>query len=121
MKSVFLAGSRKFFDKIEELTLKLKDNDIKASTAGKFDKTQEDTLESEKTALLRAFQKIDKSDIVYIYSEEGYVGKTVAMEIAYAYSRKKEIISSHLINELSAQSLISKIIKPEKLIEFCNQ
>ena len=76
-------------------------------------------METEKQALLNAFQRIEDSDIVYIYSREGYIGKTVAMEIAYAYAKHKEIISSHKIEELSAQALVYKIMDSKKLIEFC--
>lgn len=120
-KSVFIAGSRKFYEDIEELVQTLEESKIRAATAGKWRNTKEDTLEGEKTALLNAFRKIDESDIVYIYSKDGYVGKTVAMEIAYAYAKKKELISSHRIDEYSAQALISRIMAPEKLIKYCKQ
>lgn len=119
MKSVFIAGSRKFYEEIEKLVQKLKDNKIKVATAGKWDNKQKDTLESEKQALLNAFQKIDEFDICYVYSKDGYIGKTVAMEIAYAHAKKKELISSHKIEEFSAQSLISKIMNSEELIKHC--
>ncbi|NOQ37427.1 hypothetical protein GQ472_00935 [archaeon] len=119
MKSVFLAGSRKFFDDIEKSVLVLKNNNINVATAGKWDNTQEDSLESEKSALLRAFKEIDRSDIVYIYAVEGHIGKTVAMEIAYAYARKKELIALHEIEDFSAQALISKVIDISELVEYC--
>ena len=121
MKSVFIAGSRKFYEEIEKLVQRLKHNKIKVATAGKWDNKQKDTLESEKTALLNAFQKIDEFDICYIYSQDGYVGKTVAMEIAYAYAKGKELISSHKIEEFSAQALISKIMNSEELIKHCKR
>jgi Asp-tRNA(Asn)/Glu-tRNA(Gln) amidotransferase B subunit len=121
MKSIFIAGSRKFYEEIEKLVQQLKDNKIKVATAGKWDNSQKDTLESEKTALLNAFQKIDEFDICYIYSKDGYIGKTVAMEIAYAYAKKKELISSHKIEEFSAQALISKIMSSEELIKHCKR
>jgi hypothetical protein len=41
---------------------------------------------SEKEALLSAFNRIKELDIFYIYSKNGYVGKTGAMEIAFAYA-----------------------------------
>ena len=118
MKSVFIAGSRKFFEEIEDLIHVLKQNKINVKTAGKGTMAG-DTLETEKMALLTAFKNIMESNVCYVYSKDGYIGKTVAMEIAYAYARKKEIISSHKIDELSAQALVSKIIKPEKLAKYC--
>lgn len=121
MKSVYIAGSRKFYEEINGLVQILEQNNIKVATAGKWDKSQDDTLESEKSALLNAFQKIDEFDIIYIYSKGGYVGKSVSMEIAYAYARKKELISLHKIEEFSAQALISKIMKPKELVEYCKR
>ncbi len=118
MKTVFLAGSRRFSEEIEKLVRLLKDNGIRVETAGKQNKNKSDTLGSEKSALLKAFERIENSDVVYIYSKDGYIGKTVAMEIAYAHAKNKEIISSHSIEEFSAQALVSKVMRPEKLIEY---
>ncbi len=120
MKSVFIAGSRKFYEDIELYLDILTEAQVKASIAGKHRRSK-DTLESEKAALLSAFEKIDKSNVVYVYSQDGYIGKTVAMEIAYAYSKKKEIISSHKIEELSARGLVSQIMKPADLIKYCKR
>ncbi|MCK4669788.1 MAG: hypothetical protein KAT43_01200 [Nanoarchaeota archaeon] len=119
MKSIFIAGSRKFYDKVSNLIEEMKKNNIKADKAEEWDQTQEDTLESEKKALFLAFEKIDDADVVYIFADNGYTGKTVAIEIAYAYAKGKEVISSEEIEEFSARALISKIIKPEELIEYC--
>ncbi len=119
MKTVFIVGSRKFYDKVQNLAKELKVNNICALTAGKWDKLKKDTLAKEKVALLNAFRIIDESDIVYIVSDEGYVGKSGAMEIAYAYAKKKELISSENIGELSARALISKVMNSNKLINHC--
>jgi hypothetical protein len=121
MKSVYIAGSRKFHADIEKLVQQLREYKINASNAGKWNRAQPDTTESEKRALLDAFRKIDEFDICYIYARDGYIGRTVAMEIAYAYSRKKELISSHKIEELSAQGLVARIMNPEELVRHCSQ
>ncbi len=119
MKSVFLAGSRKFYREIQEIAASLRKNEIVAELGRSGSLSKKVTLKSEKTALLSMFRKIEKSDLVYVYcSKEGYVGKTVAMEIAYAYSKKKEIMSSHKIKELSARALVTKIISPSKFLDY---
>jgi hypothetical protein len=120
-KSVYVAGSRKFFDEITGLVATLKKSGIEASNAGKWDKARKDTPESEKTALLRAFREIGGKDVTYVYAPRGYVGKTVAMEIAYAYSRKKEIASSEKLEELSARALVSRVMGPGRLAEYCRR
>ncbi|MBI4163923.1 MAG: hypothetical protein HY512_03605 [Candidatus Aenigmarchaeota archaeon] len=62
-----------------------------------------------------------QSNIIYVYCEDGYIGKTVAMEIAYAYCKKKEIISSHKIEELSARALVSQVMKLADFIKYCKR
>ncbi len=118
MKKIFLAGSRKFFGEIQELAASLKEKGVGVELGRNWDQSAEDTLKTEREALMTAFQKIDKADILYVYSKDGYIGKTVAMEIAYAFAREKEIISSQKIAELSAQALVSKVVEPEKLLEL---
>jgi hypothetical protein len=119
MKSVFVAGSRKFHKEIQTLLENLKENHITAYVAGRWDESKADTLENERKRLLSAFERIEKTDICYVYSKEGYIGKTVAMEIAFAFSRKKEIISSEDISELSAQALITRTMNGKELIDYC--
>ena len=117
MKSLFIAGSRKFFDDIDKLVKRCKENGIVVSTAGKL-LEHEDTSDSERNALFRAFERISKSDIVYIVANKGYIGKTVALEIAYAYAKGKEIISSEAIEDFSARALVSKVMTKEVLINY---
>ena len=114
---IFIVGSRKYHSEIQHLCKELNKKGVKASTAGEWNPKIKDTFQSEKKALLKAFKKISASDIVYIYAKEGYVGKTVAMEIAYAYARNKKIISSEKIHELSAQALIIKVENTDKFLE----
>lgn len=83
-------------------------------TAEKLEAREKDTLESEKKALLEAFRMIDASDFVYVYAKGGYIGKTVAMEIAYAHARGKVVVSSEEIGELSARALVARVVGPGK-------
>ena len=121
MKSVFLAGSRQFHPEITALRQRLQKSRIPATIANKDVDFQKDTLKSEKAALLGAFRKIDTCDILYVYARDGYIGRAVAMEIAYAHSRKKTVISSEEIGELSAQALVSRILSPAQLITHCTK
>jgi len=114
---IFIAGSRKFHNEIQKLQRVLKKKGIYASTAGECDSKVKDTSASEKKALLKAFKEINTSKIIYIYAKEGYIGKTVSMEIAYAYAKNKKIISSEKISELSAKALIKKVQNTEDFIK----
>jgi hypothetical protein len=117
MKSIFIAGSRRFYSEIEALVGRLEAAGFVVKTAGKVKYFEKDTLENQKAALLRAFERIDASDILYVFSKGGYVGRTVAMEVAYAYSKGKEIVSSCEISELSVRALVSKVVSVEDFVQ----
>lgn len=121
MKSVFLAGSRRFHPEISALRQQLQRNRISAITAKKVLNFQKDTLRSEKAALLHAFREIDKRDVLYVHARDGYIGRTVAMEIAYAHARKKPVLASEEIAELSARGLVSRILSPAELVAYCKK
>jgi hypothetical protein len=116
MKTLFIAGSRKFFKDIEDFIELCRKNGIRAANAGK--PSGPDTFESEKKALLSAFRLIDDSDCVYVIASGGYTGKTVALEIAYAFARKKPIFSSEVLEDFSARALVSRTMKHEEIIEY---
>ena len=116
IKTFFVAGSRKFFEEIEEFVKQCRERNLNAVTADK--EKGESDFGSEKEALQRAFNIIDHSEAVYVFSKDGYVGKTVCIEIAYAYAKGKEVFSSELVGELSARSLVSDVVPPEKFIEL---
>lgn len=111
---LFVAGSRKFFKEMDNFVKLCKENGIEAKTSGKLVE-EKDTLENQKDALLKAFRMIDASDLVYIFAKDGYIGKTVAMEIAYAFAKGKRLVASEVIDELSAMAMVSEIIPTAKL------
>ncbi len=116
VKSVFIAGSRKFFDEINELVASLEKRGIVVYTASKHRSETDD--ESEKAALSRAFERMKASDVTYIFAKNGYVGNAVAMEASFAYAQKKEILASELISDQTVSGCVSRIVPPEKLAAF---
>ena len=96
-KKVFLAGSRKFADDLEHVFNLCKDAGIQVKKGR--DSIEELSLEEEKKVHKEMLNRIDKSDIIYIVTGDGYIGKTVAFEIGYAVGKKKEIISTKDIAE----------------------
>ena len=116
MKTVFLAGSRRFSDNLENVFKLLEKAGISAIKGR--DNTGILNREDEMKAHQEMLRRIDKSDMVYIVSGDGYIGKTVALEIGYAIGKKKEVISSIALTEAEANSFISKVMNIEELIEY---
>ena len=115
MRTIFVAGSRKYYEDIEAFVRVCKKHNLNAQTPQK--EKGRDDFETEKTALLRAFKIIDGSDAVYIFARKGYVGKTVSIEMGYAYARGKAIYASEQIDEPSAQALVTEIVTPAEFVE----
>ncbi|MBW2982748.1 hypothetical protein KY327_00420 [Candidatus Woesearchaeota archaeon] len=113
---IFIAGSRKFYHEIERLKDELDARGVTALTSGKWESTQEDTMENQRDALLRAFEGLDDADTLYILAKDGYVGKTVAMEAAYAHARGVAIISSEPVEELSVRGLVDEVVPVKDFI-----
>ena len=116
MPAIYIAGSRKFFDDIEKLAQVCAVHGVIVHTPKKG--LGDSGFDGEKEALFRAFALIDECSVMYVFARRGYVGKTVAMEIAYAHARAKKIISSEEIEEFSARALVSEVVPPEELVGY---
>ncbi len=94
---VFFAGSRKFSREL--LAVKAQCEQLGVETLKGRDENETD--------FEKMFQRIEEADVVYVVAVNGYIGKTVALEIGFAYAKEKEIIASEKINE-EINVLISK-------------
>jgi hypothetical protein len=68
--------------------------------------------------ILGCLRKIDDSDVVYVVDPNGYVGKSVSVDIGYAYAKKKQIYTTCPINDLQVANLISRVMTPDELIDL---
>ena len=59
--------------------------------------------------------------MVYVVNPEGYVGKSVCVDIGYAYAKNKAIYVMHSIDDPSIMDMISGILSFEELISFLKQ
>ena len=108
MKKLYLCGSFKFRLEMEHLGHKLGEKNI----------AYEMPESEDSHGILGCLRKIDDSDIVYIVNPEGYVGKSVSIDIGYAYAKKKRIYAMCPINDPPVASLISEVMTPDVLIEL---
>jgi hypothetical protein len=121
-KKILLLGSRKFYDKIENIVKTLKASNIDAFTTGK--PQGELTAEQELEAKLSYWHRVKSADIIYMYTPEGYVGEDGLEQIGYAYTCSKEMITSEEIskeipNYKFNRELVSRVFNLEELIKYC--
>ena len=134
MKSVCLCGSFKFFDQILKLEKFFIDRGITIYRPNPFkyrDKVHPsifidtwnslsylEKLKESRQAELAHLRKIDLTDVIYVVNPSGYIGKSVTLEIGYAYAKGKIIYSQEPVEDLNVMSLIRKAISPEELVEI---
>lgn len=61
---------------------------------------------------------IAKSDLVYIFNKNSYLGPAVTVEIGYALALKKTIYAYAKVSDITVTNFIVKILPPKKLLTF---
>ena len=110
-KKLYICGSFKFLREIEELEEKLRGEDIQYAVSKRPDNR----------GIRGCFERIDNVDLVYIVNPSGYVGKSVSVDIGYAYARGKAIFATHAIDDPPVMNLLAGVLTYEKLIELPKQ
>jgi nucleoside 2-deoxyribosyltransferase len=105
---MYICGSFKFLSEIEELEMELKREGIKYAVSKGTDRG----------GIRGCLEKIDGADAVYVVNPGGYVGKSVSVDIGYAYARGKPIYATHSIDDPPVTGLLAGVLSHEKLIEL---
>ena len=108
MKRVYVCGSFRFLDKIEELETRLRKENIECVVS----KTRN------ARGILGCLEKIDDADVVYVVNPEGYVGKSVCLDIGYAYARNKQIFVMHAVDDPQLMGLTDGTLSFEELVSL---
>ncbi|WCP68780.1 nucleotide pyrophosphohydrolase [Vibrio tubiashii] len=62
-------------------------------------------------------ERIKQSDMIYILNFEGYVGKSVALDIGYALGLGKPVYALEPISDPDVSHLLTKILTPEMMLQ----
>jgi len=111
MKKLYVCGSFRFAREIGGLELELKEENIQFQISKKTDNR----------GILGCLKKIDDADVVYVVNPQGYIGKSVSVDIGYAYAKNKSIYCMHAVEDPPIMDLISDILSPKALIDFLKQ
>src|SRR3989338_7506674 len=66
-------------------------------------------------------ENIRKSDIVYIFNKNSYLGPAVTVEIGFALALKKIILSYSKIKDITVTNFISRVLPPSKLSVYLKE
>ena len=117
---IFVATSKKFYDYVKQL-IKQPLDVLNVEAFYPFfnlkDEVENDE-ELKKNVTLSRFPEIDESDVLYVYAKDGYVGHSVTIEMAYAFAKGKEIISSEPVKEYAVRALVTKVMPAPAFLEY---
>lgn len=103
MKTVTICGSMRFQEQMREIAFALETRHGMNVLQCVYDGGRGVTAE-EKAALAKAhYRKIELSDAVYVVDIQGYIGHSVAEEIAFAKALGKEIIYHSEFENISGE------------------
>jgi hypothetical protein len=111
MKRVYVCGSFKFLSQIEDLENMLRREGIEFVVSKSLDVH----------GILGCLEKIDQADVVYVVNPGGYLGKSVSIDIGYAYAKSKPIYVMHPIDDPSVMSLVKGVLSFSELINLLKQ
>ena len=111
MKKLYVCGSFRFTRKMEELERELKEENVQFQISKKADST----------GILGCLKKVDDADVVYVVNPQGYIGKSVSVDIGYAYAKNKSIYVMHAVDDPPIMNLISDVLSPKALIDFLKE
>jgi hypothetical protein len=108
MEMLYVCGSFKFMRNMTELEGKLEEENIKFMMPKK----------KGSHGIVGCLKKIDKADVVYVVNPDGYVGRSVYVDIRYAYAKGKPIYVMYPIDDPSIMSIVKGVLSFEELINF---
>lgn len=66
-------------------------------------------------------ENIKKSDYIYIFNKNSYLGPAVTVEIGFALGLNKKIFSYAKISDITVTNFIEKVMSPDQLLNYLLQ
>jgi nucleoside 2-deoxyribosyltransferase len=120
MLSVCLCGSFRFYDEMATLRHGLDARGIICEwpMPGAQRDPQAMSPDEARDAITRHLERIDRADLVFVFDPGGYVGNSVAMEIGYAYARRKPIYLLAPLHDPFLMSLVTAVVSLGDLMQL---
>ena len=83
-------------------------------------KDHADTIEEKKRLALEHYEAIDKADVVYLLTPDGYMGTSCKLELGYAVAKNKQIYFSEPTGDIGLDCYVKGFISTDQLEKFLN-
>jgi hypothetical protein len=111
VKKLYVCGSFRFVREMKKTERKLKEGGICVQMSK--------MVEGE--GILGCLRRIDEADVVYVINPGGYVGKSVSVDIGYAYAKGKEVYAMFPVDDPPVMGLMNDVLSPEALAKFLKE
>jgi hypothetical protein len=111
MKKLYVCGSFKFKDEMEGLERKLKQEKMQFQMSTEMDSR----------GILGCLKKVDDADVVYVVDPQGYVGKSVCVDIGYTRAKNRSIYVMQPVDDPPIMGLVNGVLSPKDLIDFLKE
>lgn len=105
MAGIYLCGSFRFVAAVAEVERLLAERGVPFQSSKAPDPR----------GIVSCLEKIDGADAVYVIDPDGYIGKSVAIDIGYAFARGKPIYSMEPIEDPPLDDLVRAVLSPAAL------
>lgn len=129
MNIIIIGSFRKYYDEICSLIEEFESNGIRVLSPKKSFIVKELNgfvlLQSDHKSVnphqiqQRVFENAEKSDFVYVWNPNGYIGVTTAYEIGCIAEKGKTIYYKEMVQDLPIDQPNEYIKSPEQIIELC--
>ncbi len=106
MESVYIVGSFKRYAQMQAAQAALKEAGIDARLSNPH---QPDGVDG-------CLARIQCSDVIYVFNDSGYVGKSVALDVGYALALKKTIYSLEPLTDPDVGHLTAGVVTIAQLV-----
>jgi nucleoside 2-deoxyribosyltransferase len=108
---LYICGSFRYAQQMSQLEDRLREENVEYQMSKEIDSL----------GIIRCLKKIDDADVIYVVDPGGYVGKSVCVDIGYAYAKNKPIYVLHSIDDPSVMGMIRGVLSFEELVSFLKQ
>lgn len=112
VRCVTICSSSKFYETAKEVASRLEGGGMKVFTPRfDFDETRTHVGRERKALLTIEFlNKVRACDAVYVVARDGYIGRSVALEVGYATALEKPVYLSQQASEDAIKAITTGII-----------
>lgn len=117
VRSVTICSSSKFYPAAMAVASRLRGEGVQVFTPDfEHDETRIKVDRETKARLTCAFlEKVRAADAIYVISRDGYVGRSVAVEIGFATALGKPVFLSEEADEDAIKSLTTAVVAEEEI------